>query len=314
MGRFLTLIVLFVLIFILTLSLFPGFFSKESCTYEEAVQNFARGKFVTVEGKKIHYIEKGTGAPVILIHGFLYHTVMWKKNIDALAEKFKVYAIDLWGFGYSERLPQKDYNFSLYARQIKGFMEALGIPKATLVGQSMGGGISVYVAAHNPERVDRLILVDPAVIPYPDTVLATIYKLPGVGEFLNSLPGDFIMKNNLKNFWFFNPNKVTDEYAKEVLQPLCIKGSHEALMYILRNVLKEPLVEKEAQRLAQTNRPILLIHGREDKAVPLNRSRALNKLWKNSRLVVFERAGHSPGEEYPEQFNRVVLEFLQEKF
>ncbi len=314
MGRLFTLIVVFILIFVLTLSLFPGFFSKEDCTYVEAVQKFAKGKFVTVDGKKVHYIEKGNGAPLILIHGFLYHTVMWKKNIDALAEKFKVYAIDLWGFGYSERLPQLDYGFPLFGRQIKGFMEALGIPRATLVGQSMGGGIAVYVAAHYPDKVDRLILVDPAVIPYPDTIVATIYKLPGVGEFLNSLPGDFVMKNNLKNFWFYDPRKVTDEYAAEVLQPLCIQGSHEALMYILRNVLKEPLVEKEARQLAQTNLPILLIHGREDKAVPLNRSRALNKLWKSSRLVIFERSGHSPEEEHPEQFNRVAMEFLLEKF
>jgi pimeloyl-ACP methyl ester carboxylesterase len=314
MGRILTLIVLFVLIFTLTLSLFPDFFSKETCTYDEAVKNFASGKFVTVEGRKIHYLEKGNGTPIILIHGFLYHTVMWKNNIDALAEKFKVYAIDLWGFGYSERLPGMEYSFPLYGKQIKGFMEALGIPKATLVGQSMGGGIAVYVAANYPDKVDRLILVDPAVIPYPDTMIGKIYKFPGVGEFLNFLPGDFLMKNNLKEIWFYDPNKVTALYAEEVLRPLCIKGSHETLMYILRNVLKEPLVEKEARQLAQMNIPILLVHGREDKAVPLNRSRALNKLWNHSRLVIFERAGHSPHEEYPEKFNRIAIDFLSDKF
>jgi 2-hydroxy-6-oxo-octa-2,4-dienoate hydrolase len=313
MSRILTLVVLFFLIFVFSISLFPDFFSKETCGYEEAAKQYARGKFVAVDGKKVHYLEKGSGSPVILIHGFLYHTVMWQKNIDALAERFKVYAVDLWGFGYSERLPRLDYSFPLYAGQIKGFMEAKGIPKATLVGQSMGGGISVYLAAKHPEKVDRLILIDPAVTPYPDTIVGTVYKLPGVGEFLNLLPGDFLMKNNLKSIWFHNPNKVTDAYASEVLQPLCIKGSHEALMYVLRNVLREPFVENEAKELARADLPILLVHGREDRAVPLNNSRVLNKMWKNSRLAVFERAGHSPHEEHPEKFNALALAFLSEK-
>ena len=313
MGRILTLAALFILIFVFSISLFPDFFSKETCTYEESAKQYAKGNFVMVDGKKVHYLEKGSGNPVILIHGFLYHTVMWQKNIDALAEKFKVYAVDLWGFGYSERLPQLEYSFALYGKQIKGFMEALRISKAALVGQSMGGGICVYVAAKYPEKVDRLILIDPAVTPYPDTIIGTIYKFPGVGEFLNSLPGDFLMKNNLKSSWFHDPNKVTDAYAEEVLRPLCIKGSHEALMHVLRNVLKEPFVEKEAKELARTDLPILLVHGREDKAVPLNNSRFLNKLWKNSRLVIFDRAGHSPHEEHPEKFNAIAVGFLMEK-
>jgi alpha-beta hydrolase superfamily lysophospholipase len=114
--------------------IFPQLTSKETCTYEEAIQKFAKGKFVTVDGKKVHYIEAGNGPPIILIHGFLYHTVMWKKNIDALAEKFKVYAIDLWGWGYSERLKEKEYSFERYGKQIVGFMDALNIKKATLAG------------------------------------------------------------------------------------------------------------------------------------------------------------------------------------
>ena len=313
MGRILTLVVLFILIFVFSISLFPDFFSKETCTYQEAVKQYAKGKFVTVDGKRVHYLEKGSGSPVILIHGFLVHSAMWKMNIDALAERFKVYAIDLWGFGYSERLPTMEYSFPLYGKQVKGFMEALGIPKATLVGQSMGGGISVYLAANFPEIVDRLILLAPAVIPYPESTAAKFFKFPGVGEFLNSLPGDFLMVNIIKGVWFFNPNKVTDDYAAEALRPLCIKGSQESMFYVLRNVLQEPFVAREAQELAKRNLNILIIHGRQDQAIPLNRSQALNKLWAGSKLVVFDRTGHSPSEEFPEKFNAIAMDFLLEK-
>ena len=176
----------------------------------------------------------------------------------------------------------------------------------------MGGGISVYVAAHYPQRVDRLILIDPAVIPYPMTTIGKIYQLPFVGEFLNAIPGNALMENNIKTIWFYDKNKVTEEYTKEVLQPLCIKGSHDGMMYILRNVLKEPYVEKEANLLAKMNKPTLIIHGREDKAIPLDKSKALNDLWEGSRLVIFEKAGHTPHEEYPEKFNKVAVDFLSE--
>jgi len=229
-----------------------------------------------------------------------------------LAEKHKVYAIDLWGWGYSERLKENEYSFERYGKQVVGFMDALNIKKATLVGQSMGGGISVYVAAHNPERVDRLILVDPAVIPYPMTTVGKIYQLPFVGEFMNAIPGNALAINNIRTIWFYDKNKADDEYCKEVLQPFCIKGSYSSMMSILRNVLKEPYVEREANLLAKMAIPILIIHGREDKAVPLDRSQKLNDLWKGSKLVVFDKAGHTPHEEYPEKFNKLALDFLSE--
>ncbi len=288
----------------------PQITSKETYTYEEAIQKFAKGKFVTVEGKKVHYVEAGNGPPIILIHGFLYHTVMWKKNIDALAEKFKVYAIDLWGWGYSERLKENEYSFERYGKQIVGFMDALNIKKATLGGQSMGGGISVWAAAHYPERVDRLILIDPAVIPYPMTTIGKIYQLPFFGEFMNAIPGDALMKNNIRTIWFYDRNEATEEYCREVLQPFCIKGSYAGAMFILRNVLKEPYVEKEANLLAEMSISTLIIHGREDKAIPLDRSQKLNNLWKGSKLVIFDKAGHSPHEEYPEKFNKLAIDFL----
>jgi len=102
------------------------------------------------------------------------------------------------------------------------------------------------VAAHHPDRVDRLILIDPAVIPYPMTTIGKIYQLPFVGEFMNAIPGDALMKNNIRTIWFYDKNKATEEYCQEVLQPLSIKGSSSGTMFILRNVLKEPYVEKEA--------------------------------------------------------------------
>ena len=136
MQKILIIFLVVVVVFALIIVTLPKLTSKETCTYEEAIDKYAKGKFVMVDGKKVQYVEKGDGKPLILIHGFAYHTVMWKNNIDALAENFKVYAIDLWGWGYSERLKKTEYSFELYGKQVIGFMDALNIKKATLIGQS----------------------------------------------------------------------------------------------------------------------------------------------------------------------------------
>ena len=84
---------------------------------------YAPGKFVDLDGRRTHYIEKGEGKPVLLLHGFFYDSYLWGANIDALAENFKVYALDLWGFGYSTREPL-DYDYQLYVDQ-KQFFDKL---------------------------------------------------------------------------------------------------------------------------------------------------------------------------------------------
>jgi pimeloyl-ACP methyl ester carboxylesterase len=312
MIRGLRIVLTFIIILAVVVVALPKVTNKETCTYEEAVRKYAKGKLITVDGKRVHYIEKGEGKPVILLHGWLFNTLMWKGNIPGLAEKHKVYAIDLWGWGFSERLNANDYCAELYGRQVVGFMDALNIQKATLAGCSMGGGVSVYVAAHYPDRVDRLILIDAAVIPYPMPVIGWIYQQPYIGEFLNAIPGDALMENNIKTVWFHDGSKATKEYTREVLRPLCIKGSYAGLMHVLRDFSLPPLLQSEADQLAKLNKPILIIHGREDKGIPLDRSQALKDLWKGSKLVIFDKARHGPHIEYPEKFNKVALEFLSQ--
>lgn len=292
--------------------IYPAIYSHDNKDYNIYASKYAPGKFVSVNDKKMHYVEKGQGDVVICIHGFLYNTTMWKKNIDALSEKFHVYAIDLFGWGFSERLKSDSYSFELYKNQIIGFMDALGIKKAHLIGQSMGGGISVMVAANHPERVNKIILVDPVVLPYEFSFEAKVYAVSFVGEFLNSLPTLALYKSLLKTLWFYDPEKVTDEYANEVLLPIRIRGTYDGAMHIHRNVLRGKMLEDEAKMLSQHNKRILLLHGENDAAVKLERSQKLHEMWNTSRLEVWEKAAHSPHEEYPEKFNELALEFLKD--
>ena len=295
---------------VLVVVLLPRITSEETCSYEEAVNRLAKGQFVDVDGKPVHYVRKGAGKPVILIHGYLHNVQGWRENIDALADKFEVYALDLWGFGYSARLKKPQYSFRLFAKQVAGFMDALNIKSASLVGHSMGGGVTVCTAAQHPGRVDKIVLAAPGVIPHKLSLSMRIYRLPFVGEFLGAIPRNASLNRTLRTCCFYDQDKMPSDFVKTFTEPMCIEGSRTAALYILRNVLRYPYASREADMLASAGKPILLAHGRQDKLVPLTDSETLHDKWKGSELVVFEKCGHNLQQEYPEKFNKLVVDFL----
>ena len=268
----------------------------------------APGKFVELDGLQTHYIERGSGTPLILIHGFFFDTHMWSRSIDELARHFKVYAIDLWGFGYSSRAPL-EYGFPLFARQLRLFMEELAIPRASLVGQSMGGATIIEFAVSNRSRVDRIILVNASGLPNPMPIMGKISNLPGVGEAMYALPGNFIRRFTLGNTFIHNTGTLTDEFLENVTRFHQIKGSSEVMLEITRKDFFDKLESRIAQ-LGAMDVPTLIIWGKNDKAIPLPIGRKMHKALPGSRLEVIDQAGHCPMIDQPDKFNKLMLEFL----
>ncbi|PKL39904.1 MAG: hypothetical protein CVV44_06695 [Spirochaetae bacterium HGW-Spirochaetae-1] len=297
-------------LFIAALFLVPVLFPGQEYPLAEMTEKYAPGKTITVDGKQVHFMDKGRGPVLILLHGLVFHTIMWERNMEALSKKYRVIALDLWGWGFSERLDADTYSFNVYARQVTGFMDALGIKRASLAGQSMGGGVAVYTAARYPQRIEKLILVAPAVIPYDIPLDAKMFILPVIGEFMNAIATDSMVKDTVRKVWFFDSSKAPDVYADRVIRPLKVQGTLDGMVFMQRSMLAPPIVTAEAEMLSKNLPPILIVHGREDRAVPLSCSQRLNLMWKGSQLEIFEKAGHSPNQEYPEQFNRLVMEFL----
>src|SRR3984893_5728966 len=114
---------------------------------------------VTVLGFKLHYLEAGRGAPVVLLHGLGGDGSRWTPNIEPLARDFHVFALDQIGFGESDK-PLANYHTGMLAEFLVGFLKAVGVPKAALVGNSMGAGVALYTAAKYPQVVDRIVLAD----------------------------------------------------------------------------------------------------------------------------------------------------------
>ncbi|MBI2889928.1 MAG: alpha/beta fold hydrolase [Nitrospirae bacterium] len=287
----------------------PVFHPRDWQPWTDAIKE-APGQLVKTKDHTTHVVVKGEGPPAILIHGFMYHSIMWEGTQRDLTHYARTHAMDLYGWGYSSRLDAVNYSYDLYARQVIDLMDSLGIERADLIGQSMGGGTAMVVAARWPQRVRSLILVDPAGLPNPLPLTGRIFGLQGVGEFLVALPGRSVFKKNLQDFWFHDASRVTDEYVDAVIRPFRITGSTRTILNILRT-LDFGSLEGEVRTLAGHHIPTLVVWGREDRAVPLPIGEKLHHSLPGSQFFVVDGAGHSPHEEKPEIVHPRLIEFLK---
>ncbi len=283
----------------------------EPLTWREAMQE-APGRLLHLPLGPCHLVEAGpeSGEPLLLLHGFLYHSVMWAGVQPSLAARgARAVAVDLLGWGYSGRNESMRYDYALYARQVLQVMDALGWERATLVGHSMGGGAAIRFAVEHPERVARLILVDPASLPVPLARVGRVLAWPGVGEAALALGAEALLEVNLKRFGFLDPSRVTPGYVAAVAAPLRIEGSSWTLLNILRE-LDFGSQQAQVEALGALEIPTLILWGARDRAIPLRVGLGFRDLLPRARFVVIDGSGHIPHEERPEAFLEEVAAFL----
>lgn len=278
---------------------------------EEWAERFAVGETIDLGGHRTHYVVRGSGDPVVLIHGFNLDLHTWMRNLDSLAARFTVYAPDLWGQGYSTRAPL-DYGFDLFERQVRLFMDAVGLEQASLVGHSMGGGTAAHFALRNRDRVQKLVLLDSVGIPAPLPLRAKFFRLRGVAELLMSLPTDRVRLMNLKDIWIHNHDALTEPVFKQLTNYQKVAGTTEALLTMLRRDFFHTL-EDEYRQLGQLQIPTLIIWGRGDPSVPVSSGETIQRLMPGSWLEILEDAGHLANFDQAESFNRLVIDFLTKR-
>jgi pimeloyl-ACP methyl ester carboxylesterase len=267
------------------------------------------GYMVKLDGRKTHFVKKGQGPPVVLIHGFNLDHNTWIANIDVLARYFTVFAVDLWGSGYSTREPL-DYGFPLFVEQIELLMKHLDIDRAHLVGHSMGGGISIAFSVAHPQQVDRLVLVDSVGIPRPIALRERLFRAPWLPELLQALPTDIIRRKNLCDFWIHDADLLTPEVFSALTGYQKIEGTTRAALDILRRDFFNTLSD-EIDHLKGLDIPVLLIWGRHDRAVPIEAGWEMRGRLPSARFEVFDRSSHLPNFDEADRFNDIVVSFLQ---
>jgi pimeloyl-ACP methyl ester carboxylesterase len=285
-------------------------------TVADKVVHSDHSHFVNVDGARVHYQEFGDAArpPIVLIHGYTASVYVWKTAAPLLAEAgFRVIAVDLLGFGYSEKPSWFDYSIQAQARMVARFMDRLGIGRATVVGSSYGGAVAATLTLDYPERVEKLVLVD-AVI-NDDLRSHPILKLVsyrGIGEVLTPFLSDskalmrYRMHSTLAKA---NHHLITDDRIENIRRPLHAADGHHSLLATSRNWSANH-IERDANLI---NQPTLIIWGEEDNVIPIKSGYKLHEEILNSRFVVLKDCGHVPQEEKSEIFADLVSEFCHDR-
>ena len=267
------------------------------------------GQSITAAGIRTNYHDSGgAGAPVLLIHGSgpgVSAWANWRLVMPALAQQARVIAPDMVGFGYTERPQDFVYNMDAWVRQAVGLLDALGIERTDLVGNSFGGGLSLALAIAHPERVRRLVLMGSAGVSFPLT------------EGLDAVWGYTPSVENMRaimDYFAFDQGLMSDDLARLRFEASIRPGFQESFAAMFpapRQRWIEALASAEADIRALPHQA-LVIHGREDRVIPLATSLTLSSWIQRSQLHVYGQCGHWTQIEHAARFARLVGDFLTE--
>ena len=253
---------------------------------------------VVVKGRRLVYHEAGKGSVVILLHGLGADSRHWAANIGLLSQDFRVIALDQIGYGQSEK-PVMRYTVGNFADYLHGFMEAVKIPKASLVGNSLGGWIALDFTIRHPEMVEKLVLVDAAGL-HPTSPL----RMP---------PGGWKNLTPFNTRWFFDLMAANKEWATTDLGPHSYeRHAKNGDSYTVASSVAEMATgrEFEDKKLDKVKVPTLIIWGRDDMLIPLAMGENFNKGIAGSQMIVIDGTGHIPMVGKPEEFDAAAKKFL----
>ncbi len=268
------------------------------------------GKTVIANGIGTNYIEAGDAVnpPLILIHGSgpgVTAFANWNAVIPTLAEHFHIFAPDMVGFGYTDCPAElTNINMDIWVGHIAAFMDALGIASARFIGNSFGGALTLALAARTPDKVSRIVLMGAAGLPFDIT--------EGLAKVWGYQPSAQAMRQLMETF-AFNPALVTDVIVESRYQASIRPGAQESFARLFPEPRQARLdaLCTPAEKLKALTQPTLILHGREDRIVPLAVSQQYHALIPDSELHVFGHCGHWTQIEKKERFLELVVPFLK---
>lgn len=268
--------------------------------------------YLQVNGINTRYWQMGDrGSTIILLHGGNGSIEFWLYNIATLARHHRVYAFDMVGSGKSDR-PDASYSLRYQAEFLHGFMAALKIDMATLIGNSMGGGVSLEFTRLYPDRVDKLVLVDSMGFGREISLGIRLITLPAIINLLR--PGRWMIPAMLRSN-FYDGSQLPPEWIEFRYPIFAIPGSNRVILQLgrsnfnlggVRAEVYQPIIDSLPQIRQQT----LVIWGAEDRIIPVKHADIAAAGLPNCQLDIFPNCGHHPYLEYPERFDRSVLAFL----
>jgi 2-hydroxymuconate-semialdehyde hydrolase len=265
------------------------------------------GEYIEAGGYRTHYHATGSGEVLLFIHGSgpgVTAWANWRLAIPVFAEHYHVLAPDVLGFGYSARPEGITYGKDVWVEHLIAFLDAKGVKKCHIVGNSMGGGLALALAVKRPDLVDRMVLMGSSGVPFPIT--------PGLEAVWGYVPGREAMRTLIAEYFAYDASIANDSLVELRYAASMQPGFQESYSRMFPpprqngvNDLATPA--DDIKRIAAQT---LLVHGREDKVLPLAVSYELLSLLPNAQLHVFGHCGHWTQIERMPEFNAIVAAFL----
>ena len=302
-----------IVIFVIALGLGINYVIQEFKEPVAASELVDYGSFTKVGDLDIHVLAKGNGVPIILIHGFTSNLYTWRFNVDDLAKNFSVYALDLPGFGYSAKPDKGEFDYSIegYADFIVSFMDAMGIRKAVLVGNSMGGGVALKTCLKYPDRVDKIVLIDS--MGYPSEgghfLVFQLMRYPVIGEVLMSLNYRPVVESSMKGGVYYDNSFVTDDIVDSFFNVYKTENADKTPLWVMRSFSEKfPFEEGD---IGKIKAPTLILWGAEDTLISSKAADLFAHDIADSKAIVFPEAGHLPHEEKANIANEIISDFVK---
>jgi pimeloyl-ACP methyl ester carboxylesterase len=283
-------------------------YEEKELIKESPLKNFS--KIIKLDGSETFIVEMGKGENIIFANGIAAPVYTWRKVMLILSKKFHVYGLDYKGTGFSEKTKDK-YSIDLFSKQILDLMNYYNMKSAVLVGNSLGGEVSLNFAIKYPERVKALILIDTAGYQNNKELTKLLTRLSRC-RFVRDLLKKYTSKKFAKKIieWALYNDKIIDkEMVNAYYKPMKTKGAFDAFIELVKNL---SYTEFDYSKVKNITAHTLIIWGEEDKWIPVSDAYKFHKDIKNSKLVVLKDCGHAPQEEKPEEVSRLIAKFMME--
>lgn len=268
------------------------------------------GRYVTTGAVRTNYHDLGAtsdeiASPLLLLHGSgpgVSAFANWRLVMPLLAEHTRVLAFDFAGFGYSETPADAEFSRDAWLAQLVDFLDAVGVEKVSVVGNSFGGSMALALAIHHPERVDKLILMGAVGVPFELT--------EGLDAVWGYEPSPEAMGRLMRETFAYDASLITDDMIQgRYTASLRTQDAFARMFPAPRQRWVDSMAHPE-DAIRGIKAPTLLVHGRDDRVIPLQTSLTMLHLIDDAQLHVFGRCGHWTQIEYAEPFARLVVEFL----
>lgn len=273
----------------------------------------ANDHFIRIGGVNFHYQEyAGDGEDVLFLHGFASSTYTWEEVAACLQkEGYHVWALDMKGFGWSDKPEEGRYDPVTLMEEVNRWMEVIGLERVTIVGNSLGGGIAVLMILEHPEKVRRLVLIDAASYPIEKPLIVRMAQIPLSRLFAKLFFARWAVRWNLEEV-FYHSDRVTGERIDAYYARMRTPGALDAQIRVAR-ALDFGVFEKYARRIPDIDIRTLIIWGKEDKWIPVESGHRFREEIVSSVLAVIPECGHLPQEEHPLLTARLIGAFIEGK-